>query len=117
MGDVLEFPSQHAQGLAFLEREVRQLLTARGADPALIDFAARQLLDSYAQLSEAEQYRFSLQLPAALDPADRASLEHQITTGLEGIRRENHALVVQLIARLVLAEMRLFQLQRSDGND
>jgi hypothetical protein len=117
MGDVLEFPSQHQQGLAFLEREVRQLLTARGADPTLVDFAARQLVDSYSELSEAEQYRFSVRLPAALSAAGRASLEQQITLGLEGIRRENHALLVKLVARLVLAEMRLFQLQRTDDSD
>ena len=29
MGNVLEFPSQQAQGLAFLDRQVRQLLTAK----------------------------------------------------------------------------------------
>ncbi len=66
MGDILEFPSQRAQGLAFLDREVRQLLEAKGADAALVEFAAAQLTGIYAQLSEAEQYHFSLHLPAGL---------------------------------------------------
>ena len=32
MGDILEFPSQQAQGLAYLERQLREMLAARGAD-------------------------------------------------------------------------------------
>ena len=30
MGDILEFPSQQTQGLAFLDRQLRELLTAKG---------------------------------------------------------------------------------------
>ncbi len=112
MGDVLEFPSQRAQGLAFLDREVRQLLEAKGADTALIEFAATQLTGIYAQLSEAEQYHFSLHLPEGLPTADRASLEQQLHRGLEGIRRENHAILVNLVAQLVVEKMRVYQLTR-----
>jgi hypothetical protein len=41
-------------------------------------------------------------------------LYQQINTGLEGIRRENHALLVKLVAQLVLAEVKLFQHERTD---
>jgi hypothetical protein len=112
MGEILEFPSRQAQGLAFLDRELRALLTARGADERLIDFAVSQLTRTYAQLSESEQYSFSVELPGSIDPGERDDLYRQINTGLEGIRRENHSLMVQLIARLVLAEVRLFQHER-----
>jgi hypothetical protein len=114
MADVLEFPSRQAQGLAFLDRELRALLAARGADERLIDFAVSQLTRTYAQLSESEQYAFSVELPDTIEPAQRDALYEQINTGLEGIRRENHGLMVQLIARLVLAELRLFQHERSE---
>lgn len=114
MGDILDFPSQQAQGLAFLERELRALLTARGADAPLIDFAVSQLTRTYAQLSESEQYSFSVELPGSINADDRDSLQRQINSGLEGIRRENHSLMVQLIARLVLAELRLFQHERPE---
>ena len=43
MGDVLDFPSQQAKGLAYLDRELRSLLDAKGADQQLIDFTAEQL--------------------------------------------------------------------------
>jgi hypothetical protein len=114
MGEILEFPSRQAQGLAFLDRELRALLAARGADQHLIDFAVSQLTRTYAQLSESEQYSFTVELPASIDPADRDALYRQINTGLEGIRKENHALMIQLIARLVLAEVRLFQRERAE---
>jgi hypothetical protein len=114
MADILEFPSRQAQGLAFLERELRALLAARGADERLIEFAVSQLTGTYTKLSESEQYDFSVELPASVSPAERDQLYRQINAGLEGIRRENHALMVELVARLVLAELRLFQHERSE---
>ncbi|MEH6608752.1 MAG: hypothetical protein V7696_05235 [Halioglobus sp.] len=112
MGDILEFPSQQAKGLAFLDRELRSLLEAKGADQLLIDFAATQLTQTYAQLSESEQYSFEVDLPKSLSVEQGSKLEEQINTGLEGVRKENHALLLKLIAQLVLAEVRLFQRQR-----
>jgi hypothetical protein len=113
MGKLLEFPSQQAQGLAFLDRQLRDLLLAKGADQQLIDFAAQQLTTIYSQLHEAERYSFSIQLPLGLEPEQGSALETEINSGLEGIRRENHALMLKLIAQLVLAEVRRFQLERS----
>ena len=112
MGEVLEFPSQQAQGLAFLERELRHLLAAKGADEQLIDYATGQLTDIYSRLSGSEQYSFSVELPAGLAEAERRALEEQINAGLAGIRRENHAVLLELAAQLVLAELKLFQHQR-----
>jgi hypothetical protein len=114
MGDVLEFPSQQAQGLAFLDRQLRKLLLIKGADEQLIDFAAQQLTAIYAQLSASEQYSFTVELPETLVSAQRERLHQQINTGLEGIRQENHGLLVKLVAQLVLAEVKLFQHERSD---
>jgi hypothetical protein len=114
MGDILEFPSQQAQGLVYLDRQLRDLLTAKGADQQLVDFAARQLTRMYAQLSESEQYSFIVELPAQLDGKQRDQLYNQINAGLEGIRRENHALLVNMLAQLVLAQVRLFQHERGD---
>jgi hypothetical protein len=114
MGDILEFPSQRTQGLAFLDRQLRDLLTAKGADDQLVDFAARQLTSIYTQLSELEQYSFTVELPAQLGAQESADLYRQISAGLEGIRKENHALLIQMVAQLVLAKVRLFQHERVD---
>jgi hypothetical protein len=114
MGDILEFPSQRVQGLSYLDRQLRELLTAKGADEQLVDYAARQLTGMYAQLSESEQYSFSVELPAHLTTTDKDNLYRQINAGLDGIRAENHALLVHMLAQLVLAQVRLFQHERSD---
>jgi hypothetical protein len=114
MGDILEFPSQEIQGLAFLERQLRELLTAKGADDQLVDFATKQLTKMYTQLSESEQYSFTVELPPNLDENDRDSLHHQISAGLEGVRKENHALLINMVAQLFLTEIRLFQHERFD---
>ncbi len=113
MGNVLKFPSRQAQGLAFLDRQLRALLEARGADDKLVDFAAGQLTDIYAQLSESEQYSFTVELPESISVSEKVAIYDQINEGLEGIRQENHALMVKLVAQLVLAEVRLFQHERS----
>ncbi|MCB1703852.1 MAG: hypothetical protein KDI17_03265 [Halioglobus sp.] len=112
MGDILEFPSQQAQGLAFLDRQLRELLSSKGADEQLVDFAAGQLTKMYAALSESEQYSFTVSLPGHLNDAEKASLYQQINDGLEGIRKENHALLVGMLAQLVLAQVKLFQHER-----
>jgi hypothetical protein len=112
MGEVLNFPSQRAQGMAWLDRELRSLLASRGADQALIDFAATQLTDIYSELSDAEAQSVSVALPPGLDPAERDRLYNEINEGLARMRRENHSLLVRLMARLVLTELKLFQHER-----
>lgn len=112
MGKVLEFPSQQAQGLAYLDTQLRNLLASKGADQKLIDFAAKVLTQTYAELSESEQYSFSIELPVGIGENDSAALNQQINTGLEGIRAESHALMVRLVAQLVLTKLQLFQHER-----
>jgi hypothetical protein len=115
MGNVLEFPSQQAQGLAYLEREMRQLLVAKGADEQLIEFATEQLTEIYSRVSESESYQFSVQLPDGLDESQNAVLEEEIQKSLEGLRRENHRQLLELVAQLLLAEVMLYQQNRADG--
>ena len=100
--------------MAFLDRQLRQLLTDKGADEQLIDFAAEQLTRIYSRINESERYSFSVNLPIGLKDTERDDLQLEINAGLEGIRQENHSLMLQLVAELVLAEVRLFQQQRLD---
>ena len=114
MGNILEFPSQQAQGLAFLDQQLRARLTERGADEQLIDFAANQLTRTYERIQASEQYNCHIKLPAGLSTEQEETLRQNIGQELEGIRRDNHALVLELVAELVLAQVRLFQHER-DG--
>ena len=115
MADLLEFPSPRARGMAFLQRELRQLLSARGADEQLIDFATDQLTELYEHVNASEQYCFSVRLPERLGEEDKATLEAQINDGLEGIRKANHTLLLELMAQLVLTQVKLFQHERGEA--
>ena len=55
-----------------------------------------------------------MHFPASLSGDEKTRLQDEINAGLEGIRSENHALLLELIARLLLTEMRLYQEQRQD---
>lgn len=112
MGDILSFPSSTARGLAYLDRTIRELLVERGADDELIDFAAAELTRVYRQVSDSETYQLEVRLPDGLDQRQRDALREQISTGLEAMRKENHGLVLDLVAQLVLARVSLFQLSR-----
>ena len=112
MATLLQFPSQQVQGLTFLEEQLRELLAGRGADQELMDFAARTMREIYQRNVEAENYSFSLDLPESLDAAQTGQLRDAIEAGIEGIRAENHKIIVHLIAELVLAEVKIFQHER-----
>lgn len=113
MGNILEFPSEQAKGLAFLDRQIRLLLSKKGADDELIDFAAQQLILIYKRIKDSEQYCFGVRLPEGLSEQQQAALKIDIDAGLETIRKENHGLMIELVAQLVLTQVQVFQLQRS----
>ena len=114
MGTLLEFPSKQARGLAFLERQLSDLLRARGANQRLVDFATGQLTEIYGRINASEQYQFQVHLPDGLSDAQQDALRDEITAGLEHIRKENHSLALELAAGLLLAKVQLFQRERSD---
>ena len=82
MGHVLEFPSQQAQCLAYLDRHIRQLLTERGADQELIDFAAERLTRNYARIHASGHCRLELTLPDNLPREQSEALQSDILAGL-----------------------------------
>ena len=116
MAKILQFPSRQLQGLAFLESQIRDMMSARGADTELMDFAAATLRSIYQRSAAAENYRFSLALPESISNSDADILQASIHDGIEKICAGNHAIIVRLIAELVLAEVRNFQHSRDDIN-
>ena len=112
MTNILEFPSQRAQGLAFLDQQIRQMLHDRGADEELVNFAADCVKRVYERSVDAENYSFSVTLPDGMSESDAETLRDSIKQGVERIRDENHAVVIRLIAELVMAEVRMFLANR-----
>lgn len=116
MSQILQFPSQRVQGLAFLEQQLRQLLLKRGADEELMDFASRSVREIYQRNVGAENYSLELHFPAGVGEAEAVQLCETIRSGVETIRNDNHKIVIHLIAELVLAEVKIFQQQRGQLN-
>ena len=116
MAKVLEFPSQETRAYAFLERELRTLLTRKGADETLIDYAVDALTSVYRDMTDAERFSFQVDLPTSLSPEEVAKLDEQISAGIEELRSHHHTLALKLAARLVLTEMKLFQHEREDND-
>ena len=100
-----------------MERELRAMLTARGADAALIEFALSALTSVYTEMSESSDFSFRVDLPKDISPEDANRLQWQIAEGIDGIRTQHHNLAIKLAARLVLTEMKLFQQQRCDRDE
>ncbi len=113
MGDILSFPTRQSQGLTFLEREMRKLLLSKGADQALIDFAAGQLTGIYQKISASEQQSISFSLPDGLNREQRDLIEKEVEGALGQVHSQNHRLLLELAAQLVLAQLRLFQSSRN----
>ena len=115
MAQVLEFPSQESRAFTFLERELRALLTQKGADEALIQYAIDALTSVYREMTEAESFSFQVDLPSSLSATEVDKLDQQITAGIDDLRAHHHTLALKLAARLVLTEMKLFQHERVDS--
>ena len=112
MATLLQFPSRQIQVLSFLEQKLQELLQSKGADEELIEFAGASVRDIYHHNTEAENYSFDLPLPEGISEKALVQLRADIQAGIEGIREENHAIIVRLIAELTLAHVRIFQYER-----
>ena len=113
MGDVLGFPTAQAQGQAYLEQQLRSMLEAHGADDELINFAIDQLTTIYQRVSHRENYRMTVPVPENLSQQDQDKLCTDVESQLQALRAENHGLILQLVAELVMAQVSLFQSRRS----
>lgn len=117
MAEVLDFPSRESRAYAFLEEQLSELLTERGADAPLIAYASRALREVYSELADSGEHGFSVNLPAATTVAEAAQLQQQIGEGIDTLRQQHHDAMLKLAARLLLAELQLFQHRRQDDSD
>lgn len=112
MAQILSFPSQRQRKLDYLDQQIRELLAERGADQELIDYAAEQLTTIYSRANQSENYQLDLELPAGISDADVELLTRRLDDGLNDFIQQNHAIMVELVAQLVLTRVQLFQCER-----
>ena len=114
MADILEFPTREKQAFSFLQEQLSQLLSSKGADQTLIDFAIASLTDVYGELQKDSDCHFEVHLPSQMTEQEASRLQEDIGAGIEQLREEHHDLTLRLAARLMLTELRLFQRERED---
>ena len=114
MADILEFPAREKQAFYFSQEQLSQLLSSKGADQTLIDFAIASLTDAYGELQKESDCHFEVRLPGQLTEQEALRLQEDIGAAIEQLRKEHHDLTLRLAARLMLTELRLFQRERDD---
>ena len=114
MSDILEFPTREKQAFSFLQEQLSQLLRSKGADQTLIDFAIASLTDACGELQTESDCDFEVRLPSQMTEQEASRLQEDIGAGIEQLRKAHHDLTLRLAARLMLAELRLFQRERKD---
>lgn len=117
MSDILEFPTTAARAAHYLELHLREMLKERGADEELVQFTLHSLKSVFAEMAEAEKLSFKVDIPAGLNDDAKAMLQEQIAKGIETMQGVHHQSMVKLAARLVLTEMKLFQVTRPEERD
>jgi uncharacterized protein (DUF849 family) len=113
MSQIVEFPAPESRTYVYLEEQLRQILLARGADDALVEFTMASLTSVCDEMLAAESYRCQVALPSGLSADDTQLLEDAIEQALSGMRDIHQQVIVQLAARLILAEMKLFQFENT----
>ncbi len=117
MGDVIDLPSRAEQGLAFLETEIRKLMTEQGESEAAIKIALQTLKDVYQRYGELGKQSFTLSLPTSMNDTDKEHIREQINQGLQMIIEHHSHMLNRLAAELVITKVKLFELQQSQHDD
>ena len=114
MAEILEFPTREKQAFAFLEEQLRHMLSAKGADDRLIEHAIASLKDVYAELQRDSDCHFEVRLPEQLSREESLHLQEDIASGIAQLRKTHHNSTLKFAARWVLTDLKLSQHERSD---
>ena len=68
----------------------------------------------YSEPQSDSACHFEVRLPDLISGPEAEALQEDIAAGIERLRREHHDLTLKLAARLVPAELRLFQHERRE---
>ncbi len=107
MGDVIDMPSRAEQGMAYLDREIRKLMLAKGESEEAIEIALQTLKDVYARYQDIGSLGFEVKLPEGLTEAQQAIIQQQIQTGIELLNEAHGHMLNRLAAELVLTKIKL----------
>lgn len=117
MGEVIDLPSRAEQGLAYLESEIRKMMTQAGDSEEAIEIALNTLKDVYQRYGDLGQKHFTVTLPASLSDEQREAVRAQISQGLETMLTHHSHTINRLAAELVITKIKLFEYQQATQQD
>ncbi len=107
MGEIIDLPSKAAQGMAFLEREIRRIMADSGETEAATNIAIQTLKEVYGRYGDFATKSFSVILPDSIKPDEQTAIQAQIEQGIALLNHEHGHLINQLAAELVLTKIQL----------
>jgi hypothetical protein len=117
MGDVIKFPSNAQQGLAFLEDGVRDLMLSKGENEASIEITLNILKDVYRQYGDIGQQYFQIKLPPYLKNEHIEIISQQVTDGIQMLNKEHARVINKLASELVLTKLELYKYKNRQAKD
>lgn len=114
MGDVIDLPSRAQQGMAFLEQEIRKMMSEKGESDTAIELALETLKDVYTRYGDIGKLGFEIKLPSSLTQEQSADIYQQIDHGLHILIEEHSHIINRLAAELVMTKLKLFEEQEKN---
>ena len=109
MGEVIKFPSNAQQGMAFLEEGIRELMISKGESEESIKITLNILKDVYRQYGDIGKQYFQLKLPPYIKDEHIQLISQQITEGIQMLNKEHAKVINKLASELVLTKLKLYQ--------
>jgi len=117
MGEVIKFPSNAQQGLAFLEDGVRELMLAKGENETSIEVTLKILKDVYREYGDIGRQSFQIKLPPYLKKEHIVIISQQVTDGIQMLNKEHARVINKLASELILTKLELFRYKNKRAND
>jgi len=109
MGKVIKFPSKEAQGMAYLETGINDLMALTGENADTVNITIETLKDVYRKYGNMGKQHFSLKLPPYITDEHIRLISQQITSGIQMLNEEHAKIINRLAAELVLTKVQLHQ--------
>ena len=115
MGEVIDFSTYKAE-LESRKNGVASLLKEKGADDELAQFGERRSEELHSLFSGLGQYNVALTLPLSLSVEEQKKITDEVSAGINQIREKLGLVVRSLVARVLIAELKIFQYERLQRN-
>ena len=109
MGNVIKFPSNEQQGMAFLENGIRELMLSKGESKETINITLNILKDVYKEYGNIVLQHFQLILPPYIKSEHIHLISEQGTEGIQLLNKEHTRVINKLASELVLTKLKLYQ--------